>query len=212
MTQAAEAQVKKNKGNEHFKAGDMLAAITLYEEAIRLDPGNALLYTNCAQAHLKLGAYESALERCDIAIRADEKCVKAHLRRGIALRSMGEYKEAVKAFKQAKMLAPSAKEKKAMDRHIDETKVAQEIAESEVAVAEALNEEARVGDGNNGSSGGGGGGGSSGSTENTALKTIERGASKMALLALQAADYASTASELIATIKSTVYECCIHFQ
>ena len=59
----AEAQVKKTAGNAHFKAGEMGEAIKLYEEAIRLDPGNALLYTNCAQAHLKLGDYESALER-----------------------------------------------------------------------------------------------------------------------------------------------------
>lgn len=171
-----------------------------------------------------MGDYEAALERCDVAIRADERCTKAHLRRGIALRSMGDYAEAIKSFKQAKKLAPKD-QKRTMDRHIDETEVAQGIAQSEIEVGKALEAEEEEqqqqqqqeyeqhsgsggggsgGDGGDGGSRGGGGGG--GKAKESAFKIIERGTSKLALPALRAAEYASTAGQLITTISNPMHQ------
>jgi tetratricopeptide (TPR) repeat protein len=72
----AQAAALKQEGNEAFKVENYEEAIAKYAAAIRFDPGNALLYTNSALASLKLGDYDAALERCDVAIRADERCVK----------------------------------------------------------------------------------------------------------------------------------------
>ena len=235
LVKCAEAQVLKGEGNAAFKAQDFTEAIRLYTAAIRLDPGNALLYTNAAQAHLKMGDYEAALERCDVAIRADERCVKAHLRRGIALRSMGDYGDAIKAFKQAKKLAPKD-QKKTMDRHIDETEVAQQIGESEAEVDRALEAEAEAeaaaeakivelpddddaaaaADGNAGDGAADPGARTATQTaaaaaalkaaKGSAFKIIERGASKLALPALQPAEYATTAGQLIHTITNAMHQ------
>ena len=138
-----------------------------------------------AQAHLKLGNYEAALERCDVAIRADERCVKAHHRRGIALRSMGEYEGAIKSFAQARKLAPSD-QRKTFDRHIEETEIAQKIAARELELDTTMK------DGSD--------------AQKEAFKTIERGTSKLCLPALKAADFLSIARELLTTITNPLHQ------
>lgn len=129
----ADSLIPKEKGNKSFKAGDYETAIRFYLEAVSIDPANPLLYTNCAQAYLKLGKFEDAADRCDIALRADEKCVKAYLRLGIAKSALGQYDEARAAFKQAKALSPPTQHK-LFERHIEDTNLAEEICEREKEV------------------------------------------------------------------------------
>lgn len=179
----AEAAVLKEKGNTAFKGEDYDQAIELYDAAIRLDPANALLYTNCAQAHLKQGNFEAALERCDWAIRADERCFKAYLRQGIALRSLGEYGKAVDSFKQGRKLVPKD-QRKTFDRHIDECAVAQKIAASEQQLTSALES----------------------GEHDDAIKAIERGASRLALPALKPAEYLAATGELIRQLRTPIHQ------
>eukprot|EP00039_Didymoeca_costata_P022242 m.4057 g.4057 ORF g.4057 m.4057 type:complete len:711 (+) comp2895_c0_seq1:241-2373(+) len=178
------AEELKILGNTAFKEGKYKEAVELYMEAIGEDKGNALLHTNCAQAHLKLGNFEKALERCDFAIRIDEACVKAHLRRGIALRSMGDYDEAMKSFVQARTLAPED-QRKTFDRHIDETNIANGLAKKEKELEQAMK---------------------SGKDEES-FKGIDRRLSQLILpAALTPEEYTKSASKLRTLIKHPLHQ------
>eukprot|EP00041_Stephanoeca_diplocostata_P031551 m.985402 g.985402 ORF g.985402 m.985402 type:complete len:756 (-) comp23982_c2_seq18:1289-3556(-) len=127
MQREKEALVPKEKGNAAFKEGAYAVAVEHYLEATRIDPANPLLYTNTAQAYIKMGEFEKAVERCDIAVRADERCLKAYVRRGLAKRALGEYAEAQQSFKTARSLASKA-QLGTIDRHVEDTTLAHELA------------------------------------------------------------------------------------
>jgi tetratricopeptide (TPR) repeat protein len=150
-----QAQELKLKGNEEFKKGNYESAADLYNQAIKIDPGNILLYTNSAQAYLKLLQFEKAIERCDFALRIDENCVKAHLRKGLAKRLLKDYDEAIRCFKTAQEYA-TQDQKQTLDDHIQETDDLREIAKRENQVEKAI---------------------SSGAEESHKLKAVEEGVS-----------------------------------
>eukprot|EP00041_Stephanoeca_diplocostata_P031555 m.985328 g.985328 ORF g.985328 m.985328 type:complete len:210 (-) comp23982_c2_seq9:39-668(-) len=54
MQREKEALVPKEKGNAAFKEGAYAVAVEHYLEATRIDPANPLLYTNTAQAYIKV--------------------------------------------------------------------------------------------------------------------------------------------------------------
>ena len=64
---SAEAYV--NRGNELYNQGDYQAAISDYDEAIRLDPNDAIAYYNRGLAKSELGDLEAAISDYDEAIR-----------------------------------------------------------------------------------------------------------------------------------------------
>ena len=53
---------KVRQSNAACQTGDFALAITLYTEAIRLDPANHILYSNRSAAHVKLGQFGKALQ------------------------------------------------------------------------------------------------------------------------------------------------------
>ncbi len=55
-------QEKVRQSNEACQSGDFTRAIRLYTEALQLDPGNHILYSNRSAAHVKLKQYEQALQ------------------------------------------------------------------------------------------------------------------------------------------------------
>ena len=65
------------------------------------------LYTNRAQAYLKLEDYENVLIDCDWALRVNEDSVKAMVHKGRALTHLKNFDGALKVFKQAKQLKSS---------------------------------------------------------------------------------------------------------
>lgn len=144
MQREKDALVPKEKGNDAFKKGDYDKALGHYMEATRIDPANPALYTNAAQAYIKMGDFEAAVERCDIGIRADDRCVKAHLRRGIAKRALGEYDDALKSFKDAKACATKAQQAN-ITRQVEDTKLAMELAEREARVIEGAADKSGAG-------------------------------------------------------------------
>ena len=98
----------KTKGNEHFKAGELGAATTAYEEAVskltskvgkkalgdyfKARPGAmdtaspllASLHTNLAAVHVKAQQWQSALKAATEALKVEPQNIKARFRRGVA--------------------------------------------------------------------------------------------------------------------------------
>lgn len=58
------AEQLKEKGNVHFKRGEFEEAITLYSQAISKNPRNPVLYTNRANARLKLSHWDDVISDC----------------------------------------------------------------------------------------------------------------------------------------------------
>ncbi|KAK7509339.1 uncharacterized protein IWZ02DRAFT_472558 [Phyllosticta citriasiana] len=54
----------KERGNQLFKHGDYVAAEALYTQAIQKNPNNPLLFTNRANARMKLESWELAIDDC----------------------------------------------------------------------------------------------------------------------------------------------------
>lgn len=59
-----QAETLKNQGNTQFKNGDYEAAEALYSQAIQKNSHNPLLFTNRANARLKLERWEGVIDDC----------------------------------------------------------------------------------------------------------------------------------------------------
>ena len=97
-----EAEKAKNSGNELVKSGQYQDAIALYIKATKLDPKEALYFTNLGLAYLKSGQYKDAIASCIKATKLDPKEV-AYL--GYAYCVTGQYQEAVASYIKATELA-----------------------------------------------------------------------------------------------------------
>ncbi|XP_055374817.1 tetratricopeptide repeat protein 28 [Condylostylus longicornis] len=89
---------KVRQSNAACQTGDFATAVSLYTDALQLDPGNYILYSNRSAARLKQGQFTLALQD---AIKAKELCPqwpKAYFRQGVALQCLGRYGEALAAF------------------------------------------------------------------------------------------------------------------
>ncbi|XP_039206453.1 tetratricopeptide repeat protein 12 isoform X1 [Crotalus tigris] len=89
------ANALKDQGNDAFSKGDYASAVQNYTEGLKKQKDMPALYTNRAQAYIKLRKYEKAISDCSWALRCDEKCTKA-------LFHMGKAHQAKKQFQQAR--------------------------------------------------------------------------------------------------------------
>ncbi|KAI3422130.1 Hsp90 cochaperone [Globodera pallida] len=101
---------EKNMGNEFFKKGDYPGAMKHYNEAIRRNPQNAVLYSNRAACFTKLMEFQRAIDDCDLCLKKDPTFVKAYIRKGAALSAMREYGRAQRAYEDALQLDPTNRE------------------------------------------------------------------------------------------------------
>ena len=95
-----------NRGNAYYSLGDYARAIEDHDEALRLDPGNALFYSNRGSAYDELGEYRRAIEDYDEALRINPGYLDAYNNRGVAYDHLGEYARAIEDFDQALRLDP----------------------------------------------------------------------------------------------------------
>lgn len=89
---------KVRQSNAACQSGDFITAVGLYTDALTLDPGNYILYSNRSAARLKQGQFALALQD---ATKAKELCPqwpKAYFRQGVALQCLGRYGEALASF------------------------------------------------------------------------------------------------------------------
>uniref|UniRef100_A0A8C9KKR7 Tetratricopeptide repeat protein 12 n=1 Tax=Panthera tigris altaica TaxID=74533 RepID=A0A8C9KKR7_PANTA len=91
------ADALKQKGNEAFARGDYEAAILCYSEGLQKLRDMKVLYTNRAQAYIKLGDFQKAVVDCEWALKSfsfmqcDEKCTKAYFHMGKAHLALKNY-------------------------------------------------------------------------------------------------------------------------
>ncbi|KAJ8534504.1 hypothetical protein K7X08_016232 [Anisodus acutangulus] len=80
----------KRIGNENYKKGNFVEALSLYDKAIAISPGNAVLHSNRAAALIGLKRLGEAVRECEEAIRLDPSYVRAHQRLGSLLLRLGQ--------------------------------------------------------------------------------------------------------------------------
>ena len=113
MSEPAEPEVSspaeelKNKGNTAFGAKDFDGAIKLYTEAIKLEPGNPVFYSNRSACYFSKKEFEKALEDALLCVEKDGKFIKGYLRLVSAQIELGKFEDAETTLRAALTLEPS---------------------------------------------------------------------------------------------------------
>uniref|UniRef100_A0A2K5U967 Tetratricopeptide repeat protein 12 n=1 Tax=Macaca fascicularis TaxID=9541 RepID=A0A2K5U967_MACFA len=106
------ADALKDKGNEAFAEGNYETAILHYSEGLEKLKDVKVLYTNRAQAYMKLKNYEKALVDCEWALKSfsfmqcDEKCTKAYFHMGKANLALKNYSVSRECYKKILEINP----------------------------------------------------------------------------------------------------------
>lgn len=104
------AEVKRQAGNEMFRANDFLQAAMEYTGALELDPSVSALYANRSQCWLKVGNHDKALEDAVKCTEVDPTNAKGWFRKGMSLHAMKRFPEAIPALLEAEKLDPKNKQ------------------------------------------------------------------------------------------------------
>lgn len=84
----------KRAGNEQYKRGHFGEALSLYDRAIALSPGNAAYRSNRAAALTGLGRFGEAVRECEEAVRLDPNYGRAHQRLASLFLRLGQVENA----------------------------------------------------------------------------------------------------------------------
>ncbi|KAM8927219.1 tetratricopeptide repeat protein 12 [Pelodytes ibericus] len=88
------ANALKELGNEAFARGDYATAVQRYTEGLDKLKDMQVLYTNRAQAYIKLEKYQDALTDCEWALKCDNNFIKAYVQMGRAYLGLKDYNKA----------------------------------------------------------------------------------------------------------------------
>ncbi|KFP36229.1 Tetratricopeptide repeat protein 12, partial [Chlamydotis macqueenii] len=100
------ANALKEKGNDAFRKGDYVVAIQRYTEGLEKLKDKQELYTNRAQAYLKMQEYEKAIGDCEWALKCNEKCIKAWFLMGKAHLALQHYSESRQCYEKILQIDP----------------------------------------------------------------------------------------------------------
>jgi len=96
-----------NEGDNHYKTEHYAEALTAYEQAIRLDPGNASAYNSKGNVLYALERSKEASEAYDQAMRFDPQAIFVYINKGNTLYyKLQSYEEALGVYMQASTLDP----------------------------------------------------------------------------------------------------------
>ncbi|KAK4474982.1 hypothetical protein MN116_002084 [Schistosoma mekongi] len=129
--QRERADKLKDRANTFFKAGNCKKAVELYSQAINVAKDYDILYTNRAQAYLRLDQPDLSLKDCDTALLlfpeaqnlnsdtkskannhvSNPRLAKVHLHRGKALMSLNRPSEALSAYSLSRYYSASKSDK-----------------------------------------------------------------------------------------------------
>ncbi|NWI54044.1 TTC12 protein, partial [Calyptomena viridis] len=100
------ANALKEKGNEAFRRGDFSLAIQSYSEGLQKLRDKQELYTNRAQAYLKIQEYEKAIGDCEWALKCNGKCIKAYFLMGKAHLALRHFTESRQCYEKMLQIDP----------------------------------------------------------------------------------------------------------
>ncbi|NWW76710.1 TTC12 protein, partial [Climacteris rufus] len=100
------ADALKEKGNEAFRKGDFATAIQRYSQGLEKLRDKQELFTNRAQAYLKLHEYEKAISDCEWALKCNQKCIKAYFLMGKAHLALKHFTEARQCYEKMLQIDP----------------------------------------------------------------------------------------------------------
>ncbi|XP_078099860.1 tetratricopeptide repeat protein 12 [Sander vitreus] len=130
IAKAKKATALKDKGNEAFAQEDYETAVQYYSDGLAELRDMQPLYTNRAQAYIKLGKYKEAISDCEWALKCNERCIKAYLHMGKAYLALKKYNESRNCFEKIVEIEP-AKEKMVKEHltqvHLEEVRASQEM-------------------------------------------------------------------------------------
>jgi stress-induced-phosphoprotein 1 len=96
----------KNQGNDSYKKRDFDTALSLYEQALVLNPDEVSYYTNKAAVYFEKKDYAKCIEECDRAIQKSKeghydyvKLARALARKANATLQLGNFDEAISLYK-----------------------------------------------------------------------------------------------------------------
>ncbi|XP_072449469.1 tetratricopeptide repeat protein 12 isoform X3 [Chiloscyllium punctatum] len=128
------ANALKEKGNAAFKKGDYATAVQYYTDGLEKLRDFQVLYTNRAQAYIKLGKYEEAISDCEWALKCNENCIKAYVHMGKANLSLKKYEEAQQCYQ--KILEIDPNQEKLVKEYMNLLELAQKKEQQEKEVVE----------------------------------------------------------------------------
>ena len=131
----------KDQGNQAFQAGDVQLAISLFTQAIDLDPDNHVFYSNRAAAYMKADSKSKALHDAEKCVQLAPTWSKGYSRLGAAQQCLKRFDAAIDNFKKGIELEPNNKSlwaslKACQDAFEADKKVRFDIARKERAVEE----------------------------------------------------------------------------
>ncbi|KAK3593529.1 hypothetical protein CHS0354_037055 [Potamilus streckersoni] len=107
---------KKEEGNEAFRVGKYEEALSLYTEALEIDPSNKFtnskLFCNRATVCSKINKLQQAIEDCTKAVELDDTYLKAYMRRAKCYMDSELYEEAVRDYEKICQIDTSRENKK----------------------------------------------------------------------------------------------------
>lgn len=109
----SEAEVLKNKANDHFQRQEYQEAVDFYSQAIEKDSNKSIYYGNRSIAHLRLELFGAALSDANAAIELDKNYIKGYYRRAAAYMALGKFKSALKDFEAVVKCRPTDLDAKA---------------------------------------------------------------------------------------------------
>ncbi|CAH1796467.1 unnamed protein product, partial [Owenia fusiformis] len=126
-----EADELKEKGNVEFKNGNYEGAIEWYTKGLDVLKDTIALWTNRAQANIKLGRYKEALHDCEWALKVDEMCLKAYVHQGKANLGLKQYDQAIESYNNIKRI--DKKKENMVKGYINEVELARASMQHEEA-------------------------------------------------------------------------------
>ncbi|PSK60310.1 Heat shock protein sti1 [Elsinoe australis] len=119
------AEEAREAGNQKFKDTDWPGAVESYSEMVKRAPEDPRGYSNRAACFIKLLAFPSAVQDCDIAIQKDPKFIRAYLRKAQALFAMREYNKCIDVCNQAQDVDEGGKNARELEQQIQKAMQAQ---------------------------------------------------------------------------------------
>jgi tetratricopeptide (TPR) repeat protein/uncharacterized membrane protein len=110
------AGLYNNRGVERKGKKDIDGAMSDYNEALKLNPKNALAYVNRGNLFFDKGDYDAAIADFTRGIESDPKFEKSYSRRGDAYNQQKNYDKAIDDYKNALTRNPNAEKKATIER------------------------------------------------------------------------------------------------